>query len=126
MSKQSLMSHHVPDENHKAFISYTSGFVISILLTIEAYFIVVQHKYTHIILISSIIVLALLQFFVQIVFFMHLSKSNKPRWNVVALIFMVMIVVIFVFGSLWIMNNLNYRMMSPEQLKTYMRKEEGL
>jgi hypothetical protein len=34
------------------------------------------------------------------------------------------VVLILVFGSIWIMNNLNYRM-TPEQINTYMNNQGG-
>jgi len=33
------------------------------------------------------------------------------RWNVLALVFTVLIITIFIGGTLWIMSNLHYRMM---------------
>jgi hypothetical protein len=35
-----------------------------------------------------------------------------------------MVVCILVFGSLWIMNNLNYRM-TPQQIQSYMDNQTG-
>jgi cytochrome o ubiquinol oxidase operon protein cyoD len=44
-------------------------------------------------------------------YFLHLDTSSAARWNVLALIFTFLIMILFVGGTLWIMSNLNYRMM---------------
>jgi heme/copper-type cytochrome/quinol oxidase subunit 4 len=53
--------------------------------------------------------LAIAQLITQLLFFLHLEKEPKPRWNLLVLSFAVTVAVILVFGSLWIMQNLNYR-----------------
>ena len=40
-----------------------------------------------------------------------------------AFVFMIVTVATIVLGSIWIMANLNYNMMSPEQVDTYMLKQ---
>ena len=54
---------------------------------------------------------AALQILVHLHYFLHLDTSSTMRWNVLALVFTVLILVLFVGGTLWIMANLNYRMM---------------
>jgi cytochrome o ubiquinol oxidase operon protein cyoD len=60
------------------------------------------------------------------VFFLHLGRESKPRWNLNALLFAVLVVVIIVFGSLWIMHNLNYHMQNPQQINKYLRSQGDL
>jgi cytochrome o ubiquinol oxidase operon protein cyoD len=48
---------------------------------------------------------------VHLHYFLHLDTSSTARWNVLAIIFTLIIMVLFVGGTLWIMYNLNYRMM---------------
>jgi cytochrome o ubiquinol oxidase operon protein cyoD len=106
--------------------SYVTGFVLSILFTITAYLVVVHHNYysNHHAIVAIIIALALAQFMVQLLFFLHLGRETKPRWKLFVFFFMVTVVLILVFGSLWIMDNLNYRM-TPEQINTYMNNQGG-
>ena len=106
------------------FTTYVVGFVSSLILTLGAYFTVKDHLYAHHTMMVIIITLALLQFYVQMVFFLHLGTETKPRWKVTAFVFMVTVVLILVFGSLWIMNNLNYRM-TPQQLNQYLHNQDG-
>lgn len=107
---------------------YVAGFVLSVILTLTAYFLVVERLLSGWELVAAIIALALTQFFVQVTLFLHVGDEPKPRWNLSAFLFMLLVVVIIVIGSLWIMNNLNYNMMmSPEEMETYMmkRNEKG-
>jgi cytochrome o ubiquinol oxidase subunit IV len=59
------------------------------------------------------------------VFFLHLGRETRPRWKLAVFLFMLGVILILVFGSLWIMTNLNYRMM-PKQMVQYMNSQAGL
>lgn len=105
---------------------YVSGFILSITLTLLAYWAVVGGAYQAGFVIAIIVGLAVLQLFVQLFFFLHLGEEMQPRWRLVMLGFGILVVFIVVFGSLWIMDNLNYNMMhSPEATKQYMEKQGG-
>ncbi len=105
--------------------SYIAGFVLSIILTIIPYMIVVKHILYDNKLIFAIIAYAILQLFVQLVFFLHLGQESKPRWRLISFIFMVFIILMIVIGSLWIMDNLNYHSMSPSETDKFLIKDEG-
>jgi cytochrome o ubiquinol oxidase operon protein cyoD len=123
MSKQKMViSHH--DSENGTLKSYITGFAFSIILTITAYLLVVHRAFSADIIVAAIVGLALVQFLIQLVFFLHLGKETKPRWKLFVLVFMILIVLILVFGSIWIMNNLNYRM-TPEQVNTYLNNQGG-
>jgi cytochrome o ubiquinol oxidase operon protein cyoD len=113
----------------KSLATYVAGFILSITLTLVAYYMVVDRvwslaPWTIAILIA---VLALVQFFVQLFFFMHLRVRTKPRWRFVVFLFMIMVVLILVGGSIWIMASLNSRMaMTPDQVNQYMNDQVGL
>jgi len=102
----------------RAFKAYVFGFVSSLIFTLIAWGIVRKHEmsghlvYSHFFIRISILVFALLQMIVQLVFFLHLGREKKPRWNVQALLATVGIILILILGSIWIMNNLNYSMMN--------------
>ena len=104
---------------------YVTGFASSLVLTVTAYLFVTHHALSRRVLIGAIVALALVQFLVQLVFFLHLGRETKPRWKLAVFLFMIMVVLILVFGSLWIMTNLNYRM-TPAQINTYMNNQSGL
>jgi cytochrome o ubiquinol oxidase subunit IV len=120
---QPIVADHGSDEGSLGM--YVHGFILSVGLTVIAYLSVVRHLMSGSVLIGFIIGLALIQFLVQMFFFLHLGKETKPRWKLAVAGFMVMVVLILVGGSLWIMNNLNYRMMTPQQINNYMQSQDG-
>ena len=105
---------------------YIIGFVLSVELTLLAYWAVVGGAYQAGFTIAIIIGLAILQLFVQLLFFLHLGEEMRPRWRLVTLGFGILVVFIIVFGSLWIMDNLNYNMMhSPQEAEEYIERQGG-
>ena len=102
--------------------AYTGGFILSLALTALAYALVRQHAYSRDVVLALIVGLALVQFGVQLVCFLHLGRS---RWKSFAFWMMVLVVLILVFGSLWIMQNLNTHM-TPEQMNQYMQRQDSL
>jgi cytochrome o ubiquinol oxidase operon protein cyoD len=121
--KRIVVSHHQP--GRPALRLYVTGYVLSLYLTIMAYFLVSQRIFSRQTLILAAVGLALTQFVVQLIFFLHLGTETRPRWKLIVFMFMITIVMILVFGSLWIMSNLNYRM-TPQQINTYMKNQDGL
>jgi cytochrome o ubiquinol oxidase operon protein cyoD len=104
---------------------YVSGYVLSLGLTIAAYLLVTHPSYSNHVIIGGIVALALVQFMVQLLCFLHIGTETKPRWKLLVLGFMVMVVSILVFGSIWIMDNLNYNM-TPSQINTYLNNQDGI
>lgn len=105
--------------------SYVTGFGLSIILTLVAYLLVTNHAFSKWLLVGVIITLAVVQFAVQLLFFLHLSQEARPRWRLQAFLFMLMVVLIIVIGSLWIMAHLNYHM-TPQQQDKYLQGQDGL
>lgn len=106
--------------------SYVSGFLLSIALTVEAYLLTVSHTFSSHVLMIVVLLLAIVQLLVQLLFFLHLDRAAKSPWNIIIFLFMGLVVSILVFGSLWIMQNLNYHMQSPAKTDQYMQRNEGL
>lgn len=104
--------------------SYIVGYVLSLILTLTAYVLIVNHVFTKWIMVATVGWLALLQFMVQLLFFLHLDNEAKPRFKLLAFALMLVFVLILVVGSVWIMNNLNYRM-DHEQLMHYLHDQDG-
>jgi cytochrome o ubiquinol oxidase operon protein cyoD len=100
---------------------------MSLLLTLLAYLLVTKDVVDGWVVIPAIVVLAVVQFVVQLVFFLHLGRETKPRWNLMAFLFMLLVVFIVVVGSLWIMANLDYNMMHRHGSDEYMlqQKDKG-
>lgn len=90
---------------------YLTGFFLSALLTLAAYGLVVGKLFSGGALDFAVASLAMIQAMIQLVLFLNLGKEAKPRWNLITFLFMVLVVLLIVFGSLWIMKNLNYNLM---------------
>nr|WP_206767923.1 cytochrome o ubiquinol oxidase subunit IV [Brevibacillus formosus] len=82
---------------------YVIGFILSIVLTIIPLVLVMNPILSKTATVISILVMAVLQFVIQLVFFMHIREGEKPRYNVQTLILGLVIVFTIVAGSLWIM-----------------------
>lgn len=113
-----------PRHYQNMLLGYIAGFVFSIILTLEAYLLVVNHTFSHHILIGVVAGLAVVQIVLQLLFFLHLGSETKPRWRLLVFCFMSLVVGILVIGSLWIMGNLNYRM-TPQQVTQYLNDQGG-
>ena len=111
--------------NHMSKLTtYIIGFVLSVILTLLSYFVVVNHMMNGTTLLIFILSLAIIQLFVQLIFFLHLSQKPEQRLNIVALLSAVSVILLIVIGSLWIMNHLNYNM-TPRQMNNYIIKQDG-
>lgn len=94
------------------------GFVLSLILTFAAYRIVVQHHLHSSLLIWTVLGLGVAQMLLQVVFFLHLGLESKPHWNSISFLFMVLVIVVVIGGSLWIMSNLNNYLMPTMQMNS--------
>lgn len=126
MSKQTIItSRHMTGKRGSA-TTYSIGFGLSIILTLVAYFLVQQSAAPYRFLVIIVMVLAVVQLAVQLQFFIHLGHESKPRWNKLIFIFMAIIVLIVVLGSLWIMSNLHYNGMSSHETEKYIIEDERI
>jgi cytochrome o ubiquinol oxidase subunit IV len=69
----------------------------------------------------GLVVLAIAQMGVHLVFFLHITTAPDNTNNVLALAFGLLIVTLVVGGSLWIMYNLNHNMMPMDQMMQMQR-----
>lgn len=94
--------------------AYILGFVLSIALTVLPLVLLWMHEAgghafpSHGAMHAAFVVLALLQTAVQLSFFLHMEDEARPRWNVLALCFALLVVAIIVGGTLWVMGNLSH------------------
>lgn len=96
---------------HGNLSAYLIGFVLSLVLTGISFFLVMSEQFDKNKIVYYIIGLAFLQAAAQVIFFLHVAKESKPFWETKAFFFMLLVLVIIVLGSLWIMFDLNYRVM---------------
>ncbi len=91
--------------------SYLVGFLLAMLLTAVSFALVMSGKTSRSAALIGIFAAAVLQILVHLHYFLHLDMSSSARWNVMALLFTLLIMAIFIGGSIWIIFDLNYRMM---------------
>lgn len=110
----------------RPFVMYSIGFIGSLLLTLSAYYLVTAEIFTGMTTAVIIIALALVQCAVQLIFFLHLGQEDRPRWRLITMLAMLVIFIVIIFGSIWVMYDLNDRMMPTEQeMVEYMDKQVG-
>ena len=101
--------------------SYLIGLALSVLLTGAAFWAL----HTNLIygpgIMMAIVVLAVAQMGIHLVFFLHLTTAPDNLNNALALAFGVLIVGLVVFGSVWVMNHLNHNMLPALQLMQMQR-----
>jgi cytochrome o ubiquinol oxidase subunit IV len=97
-------------------IGYVVGLGLAVLLTAVSFFVAGTDLVWQPSIPVAIIVLAIAQMGVHLVFFLHITTGADNTNNVLALAFGIMIVVLLIGGSLWIMANLNHNMMPMDQM----------
>ncbi len=100
---------------------YVVGFLLSIVFTLAAYGLSKWHV-SNMILFA---VLAVAQIVVQLIYFMHLG-DKKARWERIILFNILFVILILVFGTIWIMQNLDSNMMyEPHKTEKFIIQDEG-
>lgn len=105
--------HHEPSlkqiqkEWHGTYSAYIIGFIASLILTTLSFLLVAKEMISAPILVG----LGVLQAAIQLRFFLHLGSEAKPKWETLIFYFMLLLLLIIGLGTLWIMNDLNERMM---------------
>lgn len=99
-------------EWHGSYVSYGIGFIVSLILTGASFLLVVTKSMSGHALMYTLAGLALTQAIFQLLFFLHLGQEDKPRWETLIFLFMLLVLLIVVVGTLWIMNDLDERVMN--------------
>jgi cytochrome o ubiquinol oxidase subunit IV len=102
-------------------IGYLVGLGLAILLTATSFFVAGTDLVWQPSIPVALVVLAIAQMGVHLVFFLHITTGPDNTNNVLALAFGVLIVMLVMVGSLWIMANLNHNMMPMDQLMQMQR-----
>lgn len=104
--------HHHEEAPHASFSGYMIGFLASVFLTAIPFWLVMggvfESKAT-----TSLIILAFaaVQIVVHMVYFLHMNFHSEGGWNMLSLLFTAVLLFITLFGSLWVMYNMNVNMM---------------
>jgi cytochrome o ubiquinol oxidase operon protein cyoD len=102
-------------------LGYVVGLGLAILLTVTSFFIAGTDLVWQPSIPVALVVLAIAQMGVHLVFFLHITTGRDNTNNVMALAFGVLIVILVIGGSLWIMANLNHNMMPMDRIMQMQR-----
>jgi cytochrome o ubiquinol oxidase operon protein cyoD len=98
-------------EAHGSLRSYLIGFVMAVILTVVPFAMVMKGGFSTETTVVTVVVLAVVQMLVHLIYFLHMDSSSDQRWNVLAFVFTGVIIGIVAGGTLWVMYNMNVNMM---------------
>jgi cytochrome o ubiquinol oxidase subunit IV len=95
---------------------YLIGFGLAVLLTAASFYVAGTHEIWGPGIPVALVVLAIAQMGVHLVFFLHITTAPDNTNNILALAFGLLIVALVVGGSVWIMYHLNNNMLPMHQM----------
>ncbi len=115
-------SDRAPGERARASLrTYVVGLALAAALTVASFLTVGTPLVYGPAIPAALVVLAVAQMGVHLVFFLHVTTGPDNTNNVLALAFGVLIVFLVIAGSLWIMANLNAHMPSMTEMLNMQR-----
>ena len=97
---------------HGSRRGYLTGFVLAVILTVIPFWLVMGEVLADTTLTTLIIfACAILQIFVHVVYFLHLDTRAEGGWNLISILFTLILLVIVLAGTLWVMHHMNTNMM---------------
>jgi cytochrome o ubiquinol oxidase subunit IV len=100
---------------------YVLGLALAVVLTAASFWV----RGTDLVygpgLALALLVLAVAQMGIHLIFFLHITTAPDNANNVLALAFGVLIVCLIVFGSLWVMEHLNQNMVPVQEMMQMQR-----
>lgn len=128
MSKQNASADVAPGDEGveeggagRRILTYAAGLALAAFLTAISFYIAGTDLVWKPSIPVALVVLAIAQMGVHLVFFLHITTGADNTNNVMALAFGVLIIVLLIGGSLWIMANLNHNMMPMDQIMRMQR-----
>jgi cytochrome o ubiquinol oxidase operon protein cyoD len=100
----------------RALGAYLLGLGLAVLLTAASFWVVSTHLVYGPGVPVAVLVLAIAQMGIHLVFFLHITTAPDNTNNILALAFGTLIVCLVVFGSIWIMAHLNQNMIPMQDL----------
>ena len=106
-----------PEESAGHWVANANlGLGFSIVLTAAAFILAGTHVIYGPAIPVALLVLAIAQMGVHLVFFLHITTGPDNTNNVLALAFGILVTFLIVVGSIWIMDHLTHNMMPMDQL----------
>ena len=104
-------SHDHSSQAHGSVKEYVIGLILSIVLTVIPFYLVISGVWSDTATMVAIIITAIAQVFVQMIFFLHMNGSSEQTWVTMSAIYTVSVVVLIIIGSIWIFEHLNHNML---------------
>lgn len=109
---QHSLDHHEETGPYSTFSGYMIGFMASVILTAIPFWLVMADVLgSRNVTIVVILGFALVQIVVHMIYFLHMNFHSEGGWNMLSLIFTLVLVFITLAGSLWVMYHMNSNMM---------------
>jgi cytochrome o ubiquinol oxidase subunit IV len=126
MSETDLRADLAPGDEEEVrigprLLGYAVGLALAILLTATSFFVAGTDLVWQPSIPVALVVLAIAQMGVHLVFFLHITTGPDNTNNVMALGFGLLIVFLVIGGSLWIMGHLNQNMLPMDQIMQMQR-----
>ncbi|WP_308921239.1 cytochrome o ubiquinol oxidase subunit IV [Janthinobacterium sp. J1-1] len=117
--------HYHDQHDHGSLKTYAIGFILSVILTAIPFWLVMNKTITNTGTMGLVLLgFAAVQVVVHMVYFLHMNSKSEGGWNMMAMIFTIMIVVIAMAGSLWVMYHMNHNMM-PSMMPDAMHSQSA-
>jgi cytochrome aa3 quinol oxidase subunit IV len=91
------------EQQHHSAKPHIIGYIYSLVLTVLAFVVMLYTSLPMSWKITILLVLAVLQLLVQLVYFMHITESEDGAYQVINVAFGIFVAVTVVAGSIWIM-----------------------
>jgi cytochrome o ubiquinol oxidase operon protein cyoD len=98
--------------SHGSSRSYTIGFILSVVLTVVPFAMTMYPSLPRSTTAWLVIITGVVQIFIHLKYFLHLDTAAEQRWNLVALIFSAIIILLLVGLSIWIMSSIHHNMLA--------------
>ena len=110
--EQHDLEQHEEEGPHSTFSGYMIGFIASVILTAIPFWLVMADVFSSQNMTVVIILgFALVQIVVHMIYFLHMNFHSEGGWNMLSLLFTLLLVFITLAGSLWVMYHMNVNMM---------------
>lgn len=123
MSHPTQSGHEQLEQEHAEHVhagslrGYLTGFVLAAILTVIPFWLVMGHVIdSRQATILIVLAFAAAQIVVHMIYFLHMDTRSEGGWNLLAMIFTLVLVLIVLGASIWVMYNENANMMpmSPQ------------
>jgi cytochrome aa3 quinol oxidase subunit IV len=97
------MEKKIEKTQHHSPTHHIIGFIWSLVLTFAALWVTLKAPLAVSVKLTIIVILAILQFIVQLVYFMHINEGDTKIYQIINLLYGAFVAVVTVAGSIWIM-----------------------